>query len=64
MTKQLMLVPLTYSIQLPLQLLLSQPFAQCLCKIPAHLMNNMSALDEALDILLFSVFQLRHLAWW
>ena len=55
MTKQLMLVPLTYSIQLPLQLLLSQPFAQCFCKIPAHIMNNMSALDEALDILPFTV---------
>ncbi len=27
---------------------------QCLCKTSAHIMNNMSALDEALDILPFT----------
>ena len=55
MSKQLMLIPLTSSIQLPFQLLLSHPFAQCLCTTSAHIMNNMSALDEALDILPFTV---------
>ncbi len=55
MTKQLMLIPLLSSIHHLLQLLLSQPFGQCLRKIPAQIMNNMSALDEALDILPFKI---------
>jgi len=29
--------------------------AQCLRETPAHIMNNMSALDEALDILPFRI---------
>ena len=59
MSEQLMLIPLTSSIQLPFQLLLSHPFAQCLCTTSAHIMNNMSALDEALDILPFTVCYVR-----
>ncbi len=49
-----MLITLMSSIQLPFQLLPSQSLAHCLCN-PAHIMNNMSALDEALDILPFTV---------
>ncbi len=55
MTNQLMLIPLMSSIQLPFQLLPAQSLAHCLCKPSAHIMNNMSALDEALDILPFTV---------